>query len=108
VIYAVGIDTAWRDARPVGAVLLLLMIGLFATEQTAWYQRLVPDAQRARTIACLESAGVTAARAPYWQSYPITFLTRERIIVSPADGLDRYAPYTEATQHAAAVGEICR
>ncbi|HXD75937.1 MAG TPA: hypothetical protein VN628_19465 [Vicinamibacterales bacterium] len=108
VIYAVGVDAVWRTARPAGVVLLLFMLGLFAAEQMAWYRRLAPDTRREQTIACLERAGITAARAPYWQSYPVTFLTSERIIVSPIDGIDRYAPYSEATRNAPAVEQVCK
>jgi hypothetical protein len=103
VIFAVGIDDVWKSARPAGAVLLIFMLALFATEQAAWYQRLEPDTATAQTIACLDRAGVTAARAPYWRSYTITFLTSERIIVSPTDGIDRYPPYSQRTRSSATV-----
>ena len=35
-----------------------------------------------------------AAFADYWLSYKLTFLTGERIIVAPENGVDRYPPYT--------------
>ena len=103
VIFAVGVDDVWRSARPAGAVLLIFMLAIFATQQAAWYQHLEPDTATAQTIACLDRAGVTAARAPYWRSYTITFLTGERIIVSPIDGIDRYSPYSELTRSSATV-----
>jgi hypothetical protein len=62
--------------------------------------RLTPDRSSQRTIACLEAAGISAARAGYWQSYKLTFLTGERVIVSPIDGVDRYPPYSERTRDA--------
>lgn len=98
VVFAVGVDDVWTRSKPSGFVLLAFMLALFASQQIAWYQRLVPDVASAQTIACLDRAGIRAARAPYWQSYTITFLTGERIIVSPTDGVDRYAPYGDLTR----------
>jgi hypothetical protein len=46
--------------------------------------------------ACLERQGVRYAFAGYWVAYKVTFLTGERVIVAPRDGLDRYSPYTTA------------
>lgn len=100
VVYALGVDTAWRLSRPAGAALMLLVLGIFAAQQIGWYQHLAPDAESAQTIACLDRAGIRTARAGYWQSYRLTFLTGERIIVSPTDGVDRYAPYSEQTRGA--------
>jgi len=100
VVYAMGVDAAWRANRAAGAVLLLLLLLLFTSQQTAWYRRLEPDRAAQQAIACLDDAGIRAARAGYWQSYTLTFLTNERIIVSPVDGIDRYAPYGERTRNA--------
>ena len=97
VVYAIGVGSVWRMSRVAGAALMLLMLGIFAAQQIGWYQHLEPDAESARTIACLDRAGVRTARAGYWQSYKLTFLTGERIIISPTDGVDRYAPYSEQT-----------
>jgi hypothetical protein len=98
VIYAVGIDGVWRASRLAGSALLLLALMIFAAQQIDWYRRLEPDRQTQQAIACLEAAGVTVARAPYWHSYTITFLTGERLIVSPTDGIDRYPPYSDRTR----------
>jgi hypothetical protein len=38
------------------------------------------------------------ARADYWLSYKLTFLTGERVIVAPTNGVDRYPPYTAAVR----------
>ena len=107
-IYAVGIDAAWNTARVAGAALLLLVLAVFAAQQLAWYSHLQPDAITAKTIACLDAAGIRAARAPYWQSYTITFLTDERIIVSPTDGVDRYPKDSEIMTSGPTVESVCR
>jgi hypothetical protein len=94
VIYAVGVDALWRWSRSAGMVGLVFVLLLFAAQQLGWYQHLEPDRASAQIIACLDRAGVRAARADYWLSYKITFLTGERIIVAPSDGVDRYPPYS--------------
>lgn len=106
VVYAVGIDAIWRPSRVAGAVVLAGLVAMFGAQQAVWYGRLTPDADRARALACLDREGVTAARASYWESYPLTFLTRERIIVSPTDGIDRYPPYTERTRDAPSLASV--
>ena len=45
-------------------------------------------------LACLNQRGIRRAYADYWLSYKLTFLSGERIIVAPRDGLDRYPAYT--------------
>ena len=100
VVYALGIDATWRMSRPAGAALMLVMLGIFSAQQVGWYQHLQPDTESAQAIACLDRLGVRTARAGYWRSYTLTFLTGERIIVSPADGVDRYAPYSAQTRGA--------
>ena len=106
VVYAMGVDAAWRTSRAAGAVLLVFMLLLFASQQIGWYLHLEPDRASQQTIACLDAAGIRAARAGYWQSYKLTFLTNERIIVAPTDGVDRYAPYSEATRNAPSLESV--
>jgi hypothetical protein len=101
VIYAVGVDAVWQWSRTVGTVALAFMLLLFGAQQLGWYQHLEPD-RAAQIIACLDHAGVRAARAGYWLSYKITFLTGERIIVAPIDGVDRYPPYSDIVGSGAA------
>jgi hypothetical protein len=100
VVLAIGVDEAWRTSRAAGVVLLLFLLTLFVSQQIGWYLRLEPDSASRQAIACLDRQGIRTARAGYWQSYKITFLTGERLIVSPTDGVDRYAPYAEATRNA--------
>jgi len=94
VLYAIGIDTVQHVTRVGGATLLAFTLLIFGAQQIDWYRRLEPDQKSAAAIACLDRAGVRAARAGYWLSYKITFLTGERIIVAPTDGVDRYPPYS--------------
>jgi hypothetical protein len=103
VVYAIGIDTVQRTTRTGGALLLVCVVLIFGAQQIDWYRRLEPDRESAAAIACLERAGVRAARATYWLSYKITFLTRERIIVSPTNGVDRYPPYSSLVSSSEAV-----
>ena len=106
VVYALGVDAVWRASRPAGAALMLLLLGIFTAQQSGWYQHLAPDVESAQAIACLDRSGVRTARAGYWQSYKLTFLTNERVIVSPTDGVDRYAPYSAQTRDAASLESI--
>jgi hypothetical protein len=94
VVLALGVWRMFERSRVAGAVLLGAILLLFGLEQRAWYRQLVPDGQSAATIACLDRAGVRTASADYWLSYKLTFLTAERIIVTPDTGLDRYPLYT--------------
>jgi hypothetical protein len=94
VVYAVGIDTAVRKNKIAGAALLTGLITLFVWQQADWYRRLEPDRESPAIISCLDQAGIRAAYADYWVSYKVTFLTGERIILSPSNGVDRYPPYT--------------
>jgi hypothetical protein len=94
VVYAIGIDTVQRATRTGGVMLLACVLLMFGAQQISWYHRLQPDRESAAIIACLDRTGVRAARATYWLSYKITFLTGERSIVAPTDGIDRYPPYS--------------
>jgi len=106
VVYAVGIESVWRSSRAAGAALLIFMLLVFSTQQIGWYLRLEPNRATAETIACLDRTGVRTARAGYWDSYTLTFLANERVIVSPTDGVDRYPPYSAQTRGAASLESI--
>jgi hypothetical protein len=94
IVYAIGIDGVRRATPAGGAALLIVVLLIFAAQQIDWYRRLEPDLESPAIIACLDRAGVRTARAGYWRSYKLTFLTGERIIVAPTDGVDRYPPYS--------------
>jgi hypothetical protein len=109
VIYAVGVDDIWRAQRAAGFALLVLATLIFAAQQIDWYVRLAPDDASRRTLACLDAAGVHTARAGYWQSYKLTFLANEGIIVAPTDGVDRYPRYSALTGDSSTLDQIgCR
>jgi|KBSMisStaDraftv2_1062788.scaffolds.fasta_scaffold25556_1 4-amino-4-deoxy-L-arabinose transferase-like glycosyltransferase len=94
VVYAVGIEAVSRASRIAGVALLMGLAAVFAWQQADWYRRLQPDREARAIIDCLDAAGVRAAYADYWLGYKVTFLTGERIIVSPVNGVDRYPRYT--------------
>jgi hypothetical protein len=94
VVYAVGIDRVYRWNRITGVALLASLVALFALQQADWYRRLEPDREATAIISCLDRSGIRAAYADYWLSYKLTFLTGERVIVAPVNGVDRYPPYT--------------
>jgi hypothetical protein len=94
VVYAVGIEGVLRASRFAGVALLVALVSVFALQQADWYRRLHPDLEAQTLIDCLDHAGVRAAYADYWLSYKLTFLTGERIIVAPINGVDRYPRYT--------------
>ena len=106
VVYAIGIVGISRINRFAAAGLLIFAVGIFVAQQANWYKRLTPDREAAHALECLGAADVRTARAPYWQSYTLTFLSGERIIVSPIDGLDRYAPYSNITRDAPVLDAI--
>jgi hypothetical protein len=109
VVYAIGIDVVQRATRSGGAALLAFVLLIFGAQQVDWYRRLEPDRESAARIACLDRAGAKTARAVYWLSYKITFLTAERIIVAPTTGIDRYPPYSALARSAGSVeADQCR
>ena len=94
VVFALGVWRIFRRSRVAGAISLAMALTLFGLEQRAWYRELAPDTRSAALIECLDRNGVKAAFADYWISYKLTFLTGERIIVAPRNGVDRYPFYT--------------
>jgi hypothetical protein len=93
-VLALGVWAAFLRSRVAGAVLLGSILLLFGLEQRAWFRQLEPDDRSAAMIRCLDHANVRTAFADYWVSYKLTFLTGERIIVAPYNGVDRYPLYT--------------
>lgn len=106
VVYAIGVEGVWRVSRAAAAALLAIALLTFAAQQRQWYLRLTPDLETRGTIACLDASDIRRLRAGYWQSYTLTFLTGERIIVSPTDGVDRYPPYSEQTRNAPTLDSV--
>jgi hypothetical protein len=88
---------AARWARALVAVGLVLVIANnvagVVRERHAW------ESDVATLVGALEARGVRFVYTDYEIAYPVVFLSRERIIASPAAGptnVDRYAPYTRA------------
>ena len=98
VVYAAGIDAALRANRMAGAALLAALVSVFVWQQVDWYGRLQPDREADAIVGCLKGTDVRVARSDYWLSYKLTFLTGERVIVAPTNGVDRYPPYTAAVR----------
>ena len=94
VVLAVGVDRMIRWNGGVGAAGLAVLIGMFAVQEAAWYQRLTPDLKAAAQVRCLRESGVRGVFADYWLSYKLTFLSGEEVIVAPSSGVDRYPPFT--------------
>jgi hypothetical protein len=94
VVLALGVWAAFVRSRVAGTVLLGSILLLFGLEQRAWFRQLEPDDRSAAMIRCLDRANVRTAFADYWVSYKLTFLTNERIVVAPYNGVDRYPLYT--------------
>ncbi|MCW5852809.1 MAG: hypothetical protein KIT87_22245 [Anaerolineae bacterium] len=90
----------WGARRYSGVVVGL---ALWAVHVVGGYQFLVhewrttyytPEAMTTLTTT-LQTYGVSGGYADYWQSYPLTFLNQERLIIAPYNGIDRYPRYTE-------------
>jgi hypothetical protein len=107
VVCAVGVVGLWRANRIAGAAMCAAAVTIFVAQQIVWYKQLEPDRDSQRVLECLDAAGVRAARASYWESYKLTFLSGERIIVSPLDGMDRYPKYSEQTREAPNTSRQC-
>ena len=95
VVLAVGIDQMGQWSKLAAAAAFGSLLVMFAAQELAWYQRLVPDTRSPAALECFASNGVRGALADYWMSYKLTFLSGERVIVAPTNGVDRYPPYTE-------------
>ena len=106
IVLAAGIWRIFQRSRVAGAVIMAALFTLFGMEQRAWYRQLAPDVEMPALIACLDRLGVRAARTDYWISYKLTFLTAERIIAIPYNGVDRYAPYTAHVSAQPSVAKI--
>jgi hypothetical protein len=94
IVLAVGIDALVRRSSALGVAALLILLGLFGVQQVLWYGRLAADTRSAAALDCLNQQAVKGAFADYWLSYKLTFLTGERIVVSPFGFGDRYPPFS--------------
>lgn len=96
-----GLAALWagtaRWAKALGAVSLVLVLASnvagVVRERHAWE----PDVKA--LVAALDARGVRFVYTDYEIAYALAFLSRERIVASPAAGptnVDRYPPYTRA------------
>jgi hypothetical protein len=94
VVLAIGVDqiAGWSKVAGFAALAALLVMG--GVEQATWHSRLPPDTRSGPIVECMTRHGVRGAIADYWLSYKITFLSGERFILAPYNGVDRYPPYT--------------
>jgi hypothetical protein len=95
VALSVGSLALARGDTNIASVLVGTLLIVFALQQFAWYQKLIPDTESARIIDCLKREGIRGGYADYWTSYKLTFLSNEDIILAPTSGVDRYPAYTE-------------
>jgi hypothetical protein len=98
VLYALAAERAWRSGPAGGVLLMSGLIGVFHWQQLAWYRTLEPDVAARTALRCAAEQRVTRARADYWLSYKLTFLSGEQLIVAPVTGVDRHPPYTEEVE----------
>ena len=80
-------------------------IGYAKTQWPTKFTRFDREAT-AQLEAKLASAGVSAGFADYWGAYALDFLTQERIVLAPYNGLDRIPAYTEQVKLAERVAFV--
>jgi hypothetical protein len=102
VVFAVAIEAMWVRGRLVALVLTMFWLGLvggsaLSTANGHWRVKFTTYSQTdvERLTNELDARGIDAGYADYWGAYTLDFLTRERIIIAPYDGVDRYLPYTQ-------------
>jgi hypothetical protein len=113
---ASGCLTLARGRRTVATALVGLILAVQCWQQVIWYRKLSPDVESRRAIDCLERNRIRGGFADYWTSYKLTFLSNERLIVAPENGVDRYPAFTEFVRslppteqaHVGTAGDTCR
>jgi hypothetical protein len=100
VLYALAAERVSKASAIAGVLLTGALVGLFSWQQIAWYRTLAPDVTARTALRCARERGITHARADYWLSYKLTFLSGERLIVAPLNGLDRYPRYSSQVREA--------
>jgi len=104
IMFAATLSRWWTRPKVRLVVILVLILYIW---QVGWsgllnsahrWQR-ISDMYSAKTIACLENYmaqhGLQGGYADYWLAYPLDFLTQERLVFSPYNGIVRYPPYAE-------------
>ncbi len=101
--WAVLLGCYWADLWPCRKVLVLIVVFLWLGQSVVSHAELsagFPSKQKnyealRKTILFLEEEGIRGAYADYWKSYPLTFLSREKLIAAPYQSPDRYPRYTK-------------
>jgi hypothetical protein len=104
---ALGAAAVGQRSRTAAAALLVSVLVVSALAQIRWYRRLEVTSERKDVIAALERAGVTGGYAEYWEAYPLTFLSGERLVVVPTSGV-RYLPHAEFVRQLRTTAHIQR
>ncbi len=87
-------------------VFLSSMLFFFAYTHLALYQALDKNNYYDKLLTFLAEKKVTRAYANYGISYPVTFISKESIIVAPYKSKDRYPRYTEILREEETPGYI--
>jgi hypothetical protein len=84
-------------AALVGLILFGLLVGGFHLRDAHnnWPAARYEPQNVAALEQYLQQQGVRAGYADYWLSYTLDFLTNERLVLAPYNGVDRYPAYTE-------------
>ena len=77
------------------SVFLFSTLFFFAYTHLFLYSNLDKNNYHNQLITFLNEREITRAYANYWISYPVTFISKESIIVAPYKSKDRYPRYTE-------------
>ncbi len=77
------------------SVFLFSTLFFFAYTNLFLYDNLDKNNYYNQLITFLNEREITRAYANYWISYPVTFISKESIIVAPYKSKDRYPRYTE-------------
>jgi len=107
VMLALWLDWTWNRSK----FLMILVLGLWGWQVAfsnwpymtqSWYTKVRPYSPE--SVSCLEKyldqQGVPRGYADYWVAYGLDFLTDERLIFTPFNGIDRYPAYTGAVSQA--------
>jgi len=84
-----------KVSRIVFYIFLCFTLLFFAYTHLFLYDNLDKNNYYDQLITFLNEREITRAYANYWICYPVTFISRENIIVAPYKSRDRYPRYTE-------------
>ena len=101
-IFGLALDRALSVRWRLGVAMGCLWIGWVAlaalsTANGDWRVKFTPYARGDvdELVSILASQGVDLGYADYWGAYTLDYLSGERILIAPYDGIDRYPTYTK-------------